>query len=188
MGSLPHDGRCGNFFKPIVQHRDSVLRTGAVGKSGLNPAGAGDHRLLLVIPAEPKKILVVCTGNSCRSIMAEALINHLGQGRFQAWSAGSHPAGYVHPGSIATLKRHGINLGRPCSKSWNDLVSQPFDLILTVCDQAAGESCPVFPGQPEKRHWSIPDPARVRGTEDEMNAAFEQAFSLLKKRIEDLLS
>ncbi len=136
---------------------------------------------------EPIKVLVICTGNSCRSIMAEALINHLGQGRYQAWSAGSHPAGYVHPGSITTLKRHGVDPGQPFSKSWNDLTLQPFDLIITVCDQAAGESCPNFSGQPRKLHWSIPDPGRVIGTKDEMSAAFDQTFALLKSRIEELL-
>jgi len=138
--------------------------------------------------AEPTKVLVLCTGNSCRSIMAEALINHLGQGRFQAWSAGSHPAGYVHPRSITTLKRHGIDPGRPRSKSWDAMTSQPFDLIITVCDQAAGEACPIFPGQPRKLHWSIPDPGRVIGTEDETNMAFDQTFSLLKSKVEDVLS
>ena len=134
------------------------------------------------------KVLVLCTGNSCRSIMAEALINHVGQGRFQAWSAGSHPAGYVHPGSLATLKRHGIDPGAPHSKSWNDMTSQTFDLVITVCDQAAEETCPIFPGNPRKIHWSIPDPGRVIGTEDEINTAFDKTFDLLKTNIENLLS
>jgi arsenate reductase len=120
--------------------------------------------------------------------MAEALINHLGQGRFQAWSAGSHPAGYVHPGSIATLQRHGVDTGKPRSKSWDEMTPHTFDLIITVCDQAAEEVCPIFPGQPRKLHWSIPDPGRVAGTEEEINAAFDQTFFLLKARIEDLLS
>ena len=136
---------------------------------------------------EPTKVLVICTGNSCRSIMAEALINHLGEGRYQAWSAGSHPAGFVHPDSITTLKRHGIDPGQPRSKSWDDMTSQPFDLIITVCDQAAGEACPIFPGQPRKLHWSIPDPGRVIGTEDEITAAFDRTFFLLKERILGLL-
>jgi arsenate reductase len=120
--------------------------------------------------------------------MAEALINHLGQGRFQAWSAGSHPAGYVHPGSLATLKRHGIDPGRLYSKSWNEMTTQSFDLILTVCDQAAGETCPVFPGQPRKLHWSIPDPGLVSGSEAEIQAAFDRTFFLLKDNIEALVS
>lgn len=137
---------------------------------------------------EPRKVLVLCTGNSCRSIMAEALINHMGRGRYRAWSAGSHPAGYVHPGSVSTLKRHGIDSGQPRSKSWDDMISQPFDLVITVCDQAAGEACPIFSCQPRKLHWSIPDPGRVIGTEDEINAAFDRTFFLLKTRIEDLIS
>lgn len=92
------------------------------------------------------KVLVLCTGNSCRSVMAEALINALGHGLYQAWSAGSHPTGSVHPKSIKTLTRHGIDPGHPRSKSWSELANHTFDLVITVCDQAAGESCPLFPG------------------------------------------
>jgi len=130
------------------------------------------------------KVLVVCTGNSCRSVMAEALINKLGRGRYQAWSAGSVPAGYVHPKSIETLQWHGVEPGQPRSKSWNEFTGQSFDLVITVCDQAAGESCPLFSGSPKKLHWSTPDPAKVTGSEAEQNAAFDQAFFLLKNRIE----
>ncbi len=137
---------------------------------------------------EPKKVLVICTGNSCRSIMAEALINHLGHGHYQAWSAGSHPVGYIHPGSIATLKRHGVNPGHPHSKSWNDMTSHTFDLIITVCNEAAGETCPVFPGYPQKLHWNIPDPGKVAGTDDDILAAFDHTFFLLKQRIEELMA
>lgn len=132
------------------------------------------------------KVLVLCTGNSCRSVMAEALINHLGRGRYQAWSAGSVPAGYVHPKSLETLKRHGINPGQPRSKSWNEFAEQPFNLVITVCDQAAGESCPLFPGKPKKLHWSTPDPAKATGSEAEIDAAFDKAFLMLKNRVEDL--
>jgi arsenate reductase len=107
------------------------------------------------------KVLVLCTDNSCRSVMAEALINTLARRRYHAWSAGTVPAGYVHPKSIETLQRHGINSGHPSSKSLNDVAWQSFDLIITVCDQAAGESCPWFPGTPKKLHWSIRDPAKV---------------------------
>lgn len=137
---------------------------------------------------EPKgiKVLVLCTGNSCRSVMAEALINALGRGRYQAWSAGSHPAGSVHPKSIETLKRHGIDPGQPRSKSWSEFADQSFDLVITVCDQAAGESCPLFPGKPAKLHWNTPDPARTTGSDAEINAAFDEAFFLLKRRIKDL--
>ena len=133
------------------------------------------------------KVLVLCTGNSCRSVMAEALINTLARRRYHAWSAGTVPAGYVHPKSIETLQRHGINPGHPRSKSLNDVAWQSFDLIITVCDQAAGESCPVFPGSPKKLHWSTPDPAKVIGKEPEINAAFDEAFFMLKNRIEELM-
>ena len=132
------------------------------------------------------KVLVLCTGNSCRSIMAEALINTLHRGHYQACSAGSHPAGHVHPRSIATLKRHGIDPGQPRSKSWNEFVDQRFDLVITVCDQAAGESCPLFQGAPTKMHWSTPDPAKATGSDPEINAAFDEAFLMLKERVEHL--
>ena len=132
------------------------------------------------------KVLVLCTGNSCRSIMAEALINTLHRGHYQACSAGSHPAGHVHPRSIATLKRHGIDPGQPRSKSWNEFVDQRFDLVITVCDQAAGESCPLFQGAPTKMHWSTPDPAKATGSHAEINAAFDKAFLMLKERVEHL--
>lgn len=136
---------------------------------------------------DPKKVLFLCTGNSCRSVIAEALINHFSRGRYQASSAGSSPAGYVHPKTIETLKRHGIDPGAPQSKSWDVFASEPFDLVITVCDQAAGETCFAFPGKPKKFHWSIPDPAKAEGSEAEIDAAFDQAFYLLKNRIEDLI-
>ncbi|HEX2226308.1 MAG TPA: arsenate reductase ArsC [Candidatus Binatia bacterium] len=135
----------------------------------------------------PKEVLVLCTGNSCRSVMAEALINHLGEGRYKAWSAGSSPSGYVHPKTVETLKRHGIDPGAPQSKSWDVLANERFDLVITVCDQAAGESCPVFPGKPKKLHWSTPDPAKATGTDAEIDAAFDQVFSMLRHRVEDLI-
>lgn len=132
------------------------------------------------------KILVLCTGNSCRSVMAEALINGLARGQYRAWSAGSHPAEYVHPKSIETLTRHGIDPGQPRSKSWHEFTEESFDLVITVCDQAAGESCPRFPGTPKKLHWSMPDPAKVAGSEAEIDAAFNETFFLLRDRVEEL--
>jgi arsenate reductase len=132
----------------------------------------------------PLKVLVLCTGNSCRSIMAESLINHFGKGRYHAWSAGSSPTGYVHPKSIETLQKHGINLGQPRSKSWNEFANQHFDVVVTVCDQAAGESCPIFPGKPKKLHWSTPDPAKVEWSE--ADAAFDKVFFMLKQNVEEL--
>ncbi len=134
-----------------------------------------------------KKVLVLCTGNSCRSVMAEALINHVGNGRYEAVSAGSLPAGYVHPKSIDTLQRHGIVAAEPRSKSWDEFAGQHFDLVITVCDQAAAESCPIFPGTPAKLHWSTPDPARVDGSEAVVNQAFDDAFEMLKNRVENEL-
>ena len=116
--------------------------------------------------------------------MAEALINALGAGRYMASSAGSRPAGFVHPKSIATLKRHGIAVHEPRSKSWDEFDGQQFDLVITVCDQAASESCPAFFGKHKKLHWSTPDPAKAQGSESEIDAAFDAAFDLLKNRIE----
>lgn len=134
-----------------------------------------------------QRVLVLCTGNSCRSVMAEALINHLGRGRYEAVSAGSFPAGYVHPKSVETLKRHGIDPGAPRSKSWDEFADAPFDLVITVCDQAAGESCPLFPGQPRKLHWSTPDPAKAQGTDLEIDAAFDYVFLSLEHEVQNLI-
>ena len=134
------------------------------------------------------KVLVLCAGNSCRSITAEALINTLARRRYYAWSAGTVPAGFVHPKSMETLQRHGINPGHPSSKSLSDVAWQSFDLIITVCDEAAGESCPLILGNPKKLHWSAPDPAKVIGSQSEIDAAFDTAFSLLKYRVEELMN
>jgi len=137
--------------------------------------------------SDPLKVLVLCTGNSCRSVMAEALINDLGCGRYRAWSGGSFPAGYVHPKSIETLQRHGMDPGQPRSKSWDEFSAESFDLVITVCDQAAGETCPLFSGSPKKLHWSTPDPAKVTGSDSKIDAAFDKAFFMLKHRVEELM-
>ena len=134
-----------------------------------------------------KQVLVLCTGNSCRSIMAEALINQLGAGRYEAVSAGSTPTGQVHPKSIEALRRQGIEVDQPRSKSWDEFANRNFDLVITVCDRAAGESCPVFPGAPRKLHWSTPDPAEATGSEDRVDRAFDEALQLLRERIEQEL-
>ena len=115
--------------------------------------------------------------------MAEALLNELGNGAFSAESAGSNPTGEVHPLAIETLQRYGINPGKPRSKSWDEFAGQSFDLVVTVCDAAAAESCPVFLGPVKKLHWSTPDPAKVTGTDKEIEAAFDEAFNMLKDRI-----
>ena len=134
-----------------------------------------------------RKVLFLCTGNSCRSQMAEAIVNaRLGE-TWKAFSAGTKPAGYVHPKALETLRRHGIDAGSPKSQSWDDFADQPFDVVLTVCDSAAAESCPVFPGRAARVHWSIPDPAAVTGGEKKVRQAFEDAFALLRQRIEDEL-
>lgn len=134
-----------------------------------------------------KNVLVLCTGNSCRSIMGEALINHLSGGQIRAVSAGSNPAGYVHPKSLETLARHGVPVAAPRSKSWDEFAGTKFDYVITVCDQAAGETCPLFPGAPAKLHWSTPDPAKATGSDADIEAAFDEAFAMLKQRIEDEL-
>lgn len=132
-------------------------------------------------------VLVVCAGNSCRSVMAEALINDLGRGRYRAWSGGSFPAGHVHPKSIHTLQRYGIDHGQPRSKSWDEFAAESFDLVITVCDQAVGETCPLFPGSPKKLHRSTPDPAKAVGSDSEIDAAFDKTFFMLKAHVEELL-
>lgn len=134
-----------------------------------------------------KKVLVLCTGNSCRSVIAEGLINHLGKGRYTAASAGSQPAGYVHPKSIEILKRHSIEMGEARSKSWDEFTNTEIDLVITVCDEAANETCPAFLGNFKKLHWSTPDPAKALGTEIEIDTAFDAAYQLLKNRIENEL-
>ncbi|MDP2205634.1 MAG: arsenate reductase ArsC [Alphaproteobacteria bacterium] len=140
----------------------------------------------------PLNVLFLCTGNSCRSVMAEALLNHLGQGRFAAHSAGSQPTGKVHPGALATLARHGISAGAPQSKSWDVFAKMPLDIVVTVCDSAAAESCPLFISAagtpPQKLHWSTPDPAHVGGSPDQIVEAFDTAFFMLKERIETLIA
>ena len=132
-------------------------------------------------------ILVLCTGNSCRSVMAEALFNHYGNGAITAVSAGSQPAGYVHPKSIETLRRHGIDPGIPRSKSWDEFATTSFNLVVTVCDSAAAETCPFFPGAPRKLHWSTPDPAKATGTDADINTAFDNAFEMLKENVQGFI-
>ena len=135
-----------------------------------------------------QSVLVLCTGNSCRSVIGEALINALGGSRFRAYSAGSQPTGYVHPRAIETLKRQGIEPGEPRSKSWDEFADSQFDYVITVCDSAAAESCPVFGGGGYRQlHWSTPDPAKATGTDQEIDAAFDEACAMLRKRIENEL-
>lgn len=133
-------------------------------------------------------ILILCTGNSCRSVMAEGLLNHYGQGRFKAFSAGSQPTGFVHPMSLATLKANGINDRDYRSKSWDEYAKQPFDAVITVCDNAAGETCPVFFGAPVKAHWDVSDPAHFKGTDAEIEAEFQRVFDILAVRVKAMVA
>jgi arsenate reductase len=135
-------------------------------------------------------ILVLCTGNSARSILGEALFNHLGQGRVRAWSAGSRPTGRVNPLALETLAAHGVPVPQARSKSWDEFAvpgAPAFDLIMTVCGSAAGETCPVWPGHPVTAHWGIDDPAHVE-PQEARRAAFEVAYGELERRISALLA
>lgn len=131
-------------------------------------------------------ILFLCTGNSCRSILAEATFNHLAPNGMKAMSAGSQPAGYVHPKSIALLSSKGIATEGYTSKSWNNLPVTP-DIVITVCGNAAGETCPAYLGNVIRAHWGVEDPAKATGTDEEIDAAFALAYSILRKRIEAFL-
>jgi len=142
--------------------------------------------------AEPIfNVLFLCTGNSARSILAESLLNHLGKERFRAFSAGSHPAGQVNPFTLELLEKNHFSAGDLRSKSWDEF-AQPdaprLDFVITVCDNAAGETCPVWPGQPMTAHWGIPDPAAVEGSDDVKHRAFVDAMNQLLRRISMFVS
>lgn len=131
-------------------------------------------------------VLFLCTGNSARSIMAEAILRHKGRGTFAAYSAGSHPSGTVRPEALQQIEAAGLSTEELRSKSWDEFAAPdapPIDFIFTVCDNAANEVCPVWPGHPMTAHWGIPDPAAVQGTPDEIARAFRDAFSILDRRI-----
>jgi arsenate reductase len=136
-------------------------------------------------------VLFVCTGNSARSVMAEGLMNELGNGRFRAYSAGSHPKGEVHPLALRTLAMHRIPTDGFRSKSWEEFArpdAPALDFVFTVCDRAAGEVCPVWPGQPMTAHWGMPDPAAVEGDDAVREKAFLDTFVTTKRRIQLMLS
>jgi len=128
-------------------------------------------------------VLFLCTGNSCRSILGEATFNHLAPAGWHAMSAGSKPAGYVHPRSLALLVREGISTAGYFSKSWEDLPAIP-DIVITVCGSAAGETCPAYLGAVLRTHWGVEDPAHAVGTDEEIDAAFIKAYRILRARIE----
>lgn len=131
-------------------------------------------------------VLFLCTGNSARSILAEALINQLGRGSFRGFSAGSHPKGTVHPIALQLLQRLKFPTDGLRSKSWDEFAapgSPELDFVFTVCDNAAGEVCPVWPGQPMTAHWGLPDPAAAEGTDLDKTNAFRETFNALERRI-----
>jgi arsenate reductase len=131
-------------------------------------------------------VLFICTGNSARSIMAEAILNREGKGGFRGFSAGSHPKGEINPHTIALLARLDYDVGRFRSKSWDEFAASgapEMDFIFTVCDDAAGEECPIWPGHPATAHWGVPDPAAATGTDAEIQLAFDDAYRMLATRI-----
>ena len=134
----------------------------------------------------PYNVLFLCTGNSARSIIAEAILNKISAGKFRAYSAGSHPKGRVNPHALQLLNSLGYDTVGFRSKSWNEFAKSDapkFDFVFTVCDNAAAEACPVWPGQPMTAHWGIPDPAEAKGTPAEVSMAFKEAYRLLNQRI-----
>jgi protein-tyrosine-phosphatase len=136
--------------------------------------------------AEPYNVLFLCTGNSARSIMAEAILNKVGAGKFRAYSAGSRPRGTVHPETVRLLQSLGHETSDFRSKSWSEFATPgapSLDFVFTVCDNAAGETCPIWPGQPMTAHWGVPDPAAAKGTEAEVALAFKDAYRMLNQRI-----
>jgi len=136
-------------------------------------------------------ILVLCTGNSSRSLIGEALINHLGGGRFKAYSAGSDPAGKPNPYALQVLKSHGVPVEGLRSKSWDEFAEDSaakMDAVITVCDNAAAEVCPIWPGAPAKCHWGLPDPAAVQGSDEAKKKAFEKTYAALEKRVRKLVA
>jgi protein-tyrosine-phosphatase len=140
---------------------------------------------------KPFSVLFLCTGNSARSIIAEAILNREGRGRFRAYSAGSHPKGQVHPQALQILRRMNFDVSTCRSKSWSEFTgpnAPKLDFAFTLCDDAAAETCPVWPGQPMTAHWGIPDPAAATGTEAEVNLAFADAFRMLNNRISIFVS
>jgi arsenate reductase len=143
------------------------------------------------VAAKIFNVLFICTGNSARSILAEGLMNEIGKGRFRAYSAGSHPKGAVHPLALKELASLRIPTDGFRSKSWEEFAkpgAPEMDFVFTVCDQAAGEACPVWPGQPMTAHWGMPDPAGVEGSEDVRAKAFHDAAITMKRRLELMLA
>jgi arsenate reductase len=144
------------------------------------------RRMRRAVADHPYNVLFLCTGNSARSIMAEAILNKLGAGKFHAYSAGSHPKGRVHPETLRLLQALGYDTSAFRSKSWSEFADPGaplLDFVFTVCDNAAGEACPFWPGQPMTAHWGVPDPADAKGNPAEVALAFKDAYRMLNQRI-----
>ena len=131
-----------------------------------------------------KKVLFLCTGNSARSIISECLMNQMGESQYLASSAGSKPTGTVNPLTIRVLKKNNINCDHTSSKSWDAFQDMNFDFVVTVCNNAANETCPIYPGSPKKIHWNIEDPAAFKGSDEEKLNEFQRIFEIIKEKIE----
>jgi arsenate reductase len=167
------------------------LREGGFPFFGSGSSGSGLYFWESILQDKTYNVLVLCTGNSARSILGEALFNALGKGRFKAYSAGSKPAGQVNPFALELLQQRGQSIAGLRSKSWDEFAAPgapQFDFIFTVCDNAAGETCPVWPGKPATAHWGIPDPAGVEGSDEDKRAAFRKAYEQLARRIQLFMS
>jgi arsenate reductase len=157
-----------------------VLRPGSATRVRLS------GRVRRAVADQPFNVLFLCTGNSARSIMAEAILNKVGAGRFRAHSAGSRPKGHVHPETLRLLQSLNCDTSAFRSKSWQEFTkpgAPEFDFVFTVCDNAAAETCPLWPGQPMTAHWGVPDPAEATGSEAEIALAFKDAYRMLNRRI-----
>jgi arsenate reductase len=153
--------------------------------------GGGCRRAVLRMTERVQTVLFLCTGNSARSVMAEALLNVRSKGRFRAYSAGSHPAGKVNPFAVELVEKIGYPTAELRSKSWDEFAASgapAIDFVITVCDNAAGEVCPIWPGKPTKAHWSFEDPAAVQGTDDEKRKAFHDIYLQIARRIDLFLA
>src|SRR5215470_7013822 len=187
MGDVPHNRRehsiWGWHWRAGGAHRPRkvVLRS-----AGRNAGGQGRMLRVRAMPEQPYNVLFLCTGNSARSIIAEAILNKIGAGKFVAYSAGSQPKGQVNPHTIQLLHSLGYETSRLRSKSWHEFAkpgAPALDFTFTVCDNAAGETCPLWPGQPMTAHWGVPDPAEATGIPAQVALAFKDAYRMLNQRI-----
>jgi arsenate reductase (thioredoxin) len=164
------------------------MRTAGVDRNGVGEAHESQSRQVTDMTT---RVLFLCTGNSARSILFAATLDHYGQGRFEAFSAGSQPAGFVHPDALFELQRRGISSEAARSKSWDEYSGPDaprFDIVITVCDSAAAESCPVFFGNFTRVHWGLPDPAAVRGGDEAMREAFLRTEDVVIERVKALVA